>query len=341
MKTDGINQVSMAAQIADAPHTPLRAGTVTCLPLGDQDVELAVSACALCHSDLHLWAGDWRASFPLVPGHEVVGRVTRVGSAVSGIHVGARVGLGWQCGACFACRECQQGEPHLCAKGKVRTCVDRPGGLAERVIADHRFVYPLPATLSDEHAAPLLCAGLTVFAPLKRMAVRTGQHVAVVGFGGLGHLAVQFAVAMGAAVDAFDPEVSKTDDALRCGAQSLVDARSTLALTALKNTYDLILVTTPANLPWNDWLAMLKTGGTLCLVGVPSRPLTIDADHLLDGQKHVTGSVIGSPADMRAMLAFAAEHAIKPITEAMPMDAAAAAMARLAAGKARYRIVLK
>lgn len=333
--------MKVTAYVATAPGSPLTAVAVELPSLGPADVEISVRCCALCHSDLHLWRGEWTTRFPFVPGHEVVGVVTRAGDDVADLKPGDRVGLGWQCGACFGCRECLAGDPQLCSVAKQRTCVDRPGGLAERVIADHRFVYLLPGDLDDASAAPLMCAGVTVFGPLKRHGVAAGQRLGVVGFGGLGHMAVQFGAAMGATVDAFDPEPAKAADAKACGAQRLVDTTSRVALKALRGTYDLLLVTTPANLEWDLWMSLLRTGGTLCLLGVPSESITLRAGHLIDGRKSITGSVVGSPDEMRAMLDFAARHQVLPLIEKRPMREAQDAIARLTAGQARYRIVLE
>lgn len=309
--------------------------------LAATDVEVAVECTAVCHSDLHLVDDDWGISkFPLVPGHEIVGRVARVGSAVSSVKPGARVGIGWQRGSCGACEWCRSGFENLCQTAKKRTCVDQPGGLATHIRADERFVIEIPDALSSPEAAPLLCAGVTVHAPLARHVKRPGMSVAVVGLGGLGHLAVRFAYAMGAEVTAFDPIASKKDEALRFGAHAFATPDEADALRRNGVAYDLVLTTTYADLPWNDWLALVKLNGTLCLTGVPSKPLEIHPDHLLDGQKSVTGSVIGSPSMQRAMFAFAAQKGVRPVIENLPMSKANEAFARLRRGQVRYRSVL-
>lgn len=305
-------------------------------PLGETEVEIRVEHCSVCHSDVHLLDGDWgEVPRPLVPGHEVVGHVVRAGSRAT-ISEGALVGLGWQAGACGACGACRSEREHLCTGGKVRTCMGRPGGFADRVRCDARFCFELPTELDPTTAAPLLCAGLTVFSPLERLGVRAGSRVGVVGVGGLGHLAVRFASALGASVIAFDPDRSKKELALSLGAADLVDARGPLP----RGVVDLLLVTTHATLDWNALMGALDLEGTLCLVGIPGAPLTLSADPLLDEQKRVTGSVIGSTKTMRRMLAFAAEHRIEPIVERMPMSSANEAIARVREGRARMRIVL-
>jgi uncharacterized zinc-type alcohol dehydrogenase-like protein len=304
--------------------------------LRDGEVEIAVDHCSVCHSDVHLLDGDWgEVRRPLVPGHEVVGRVVRKGGGVE-VAEGAVVGLGWQAGACDACAACRSGREHLCTGGKVRTCVNRPGGFAELVRCQAKFCFELPAGLDPKSAAPLLCAGLTVFSPLSRLGAGPKKRVGVVGFGGLGHLAVSFAAALGAEVLAFDVDASKRDLARQLGAQDLLDARGALP----KNAVDLLLVTTHAVLPWSQWMGVLDLEGTLCLVGVPGAPFSVSVEPLMDEQKQVTGSVIGSPATMREMLAFAARHRVMPIVERMPMSAANEAVERVRRGQARMRIVL-
>ncbi|MFO0662807.1 MAG: NAD(P)-dependent alcohol dehydrogenase [Polyangiaceae bacterium] len=304
----------------------------------DTDVIVDVSACSLCHSDLHLLDGDWGPQKrPFVPGHEIVGRVVRAGVAVRDrFPNGKVVGIGWQAGSCGTCFACTSGRAHLCAVGKVRTCVGRAGGFAERVVCDARFCFPLPETLDPKECAPLLCAGVTVFSPLERFRVGPGAKVGVVGLGGLGHLAVRFACAFGADVLAFDPDLSKADLARTLGARDLVDAKAALPDAAV----DLLLVTTHASLPWDRWMRVLRLEGTLCLVGIPDAPLSLGVDPLLDEQKSVTGSVIGSPETMSRMLAFASEKRVAPIVEHAPLREANAAASRLRSGQARMRIVL-
>lgn len=290
-------------------------------------VDVDVLHCSVCHSDVHLLDGDWgEVRRPLVPGHEIVGRTA----------AGRLVGIGWQAGSCGTCAQCTAGDEHLCTGGKVKTCMNRPGGFAAKVRAHESFCFDIPKELDPALASPLLCAGLTTFSPLERLKVGPNARVGVVGFGGLGHLAVQFARALGAKVVAFDPDASKRELALRLGADELVDSRGALPERAL----DVVIVTTHANLDWDEWMRVLDLHGTLCLVGVPSAPIAVSPDFLLDHQKKITGSVIGSPATMRRMLAFAAQHRIAPIIERMPMAEANEAIDRVRAGQARMRIVL-
>ena len=304
--------------------------------LGAFEVDVDVVHCSVCHSDVHLVDGDWGdVARPLVPGHEIVGRVVGKGKKVE-LADGAIVGIGWQAGSCRACTPCRTEREHLCTGGKARTCMGRPGGFATRVRVDARFAFELPKDLDAKDAAPLLCAGLTVFSPIERLGIGAGMRVDVAGVGGLGHLAVRFAKAKGAEVIAFDPDPTKTELARALGASELIDARGKLPARAV----DAILVTTHADLAWNDWMEVLDLEGTLCLVGIPSKPLALSPDPLLDGQKKITGSVIGSPAAMKRMLAFSAEHRILPVVERMPMSAANEAIEKVRKGRARLRIVL-
>ena len=326
---------------AYAQHAP--GGSLEPVALADlpppegRDVDVEVMTCSVCHSDVHLLDGDWGVvARPLVPGHEIVGRVRRAGDDAA-LAVGTVVGIGWQSGSCGACAACRSEREHLCTGGKLRTCVGRQGGFASQVRCDARFCFELPRALEVTTAGPLLCAGLTVFSPLERLGAKPGMRVGIVGVGGLGHLAVKFARAMGAEVIAFDPDASKRELVLSLGASDLVDARGALP----QGVVDLLLVTTHASLAWDQWLRVLDLEGTLCLVGVPGSPLGFAADPLMDEQKKVTGSVIGSPATMRRMLALAAGQGIAPIVERMPLARANDAIARVRSGAARMRIVLE
>jgi uncharacterized zinc-type alcohol dehydrogenase-like protein len=326
--------------LAWAQHTPRTPLEATERPFPEPpdgyDVDIAVAHCSVCHSDVHLLDGDWgEVPRPLIPGHEVVGRVMARGP-LAVVQPETWVGVGWQAGACTRCRACRTGRSQLCTDGKVRTCVGRPGGFATHLRVDSRWAFPLPESLDKRSAAPLLCAGLTVFSPLERFQVGADTRVGVVGLGGLGHMAVRFASALGAQVLAFDPDLSKKSLAHTLGAHDLLDTNGPLP----SRVVDLLLVTTHANLPWNDWLKVLDLEGTLCLLGVPSAPVTLSVDPLLDEQKRVTGSVVGSPDTMRKMLTVAAEKGITPITERMPMHHVNDAIARVREGKARLRVVL-
>ncbi len=304
------------------------------------EIQVAVSHCGVCHSDLHLLDDDWRVSqFPLIAGHEIVGTVSAVGSSVTGLELGRRVGIGWQCASCMACEWCVQGE-EACCPTQTATCVGRHGGFADHVHVDSRFAYPLPDALPSEAAAPLLCAGHTVFTPLRRH-LRPGDTVGVIGIGGLGHLAIQFARAMGAHVIAFSTTPHKELEAHRFGAHDFVLASHPDELKRAKHACDLLLATAPAQIDWAAYMDVVRYKGSLIVVGVPPGDVSVPVTSLIDGDRAIRGSATGSRTTMREMLAFAARHHIRPKTELMPMSQVNEALTRVRENKARYRIVLE
>jgi alcohol/geraniol dehydrogenase (NADP+) len=314
---------------------------VALAPLGPLDVELAVSHCGVCHSDLHLLDDAWGlGAWPLTPGHEVVGRVVQRGEAVEGLALGAQVGVGWQAGACLQCRACRSGQENLCAAQRA-TCVGRPGGFAARMRVDHRFALPVPDALDPALAAPLLCGGATVYAPLRRHGIAAGARVGVVGIGGLGHLAVQLARHLGAEVTAFTRTPEKRDDALAMGAQDVLPTGDPAGLRAAKDRFDLLLVTVHHDLDWDRHLRALRPGGALVLVGIPPGPVSVRAGALVGGQRAVEGSAIAGRADIAALLALAATGAVVPRIERLPMALAAQAVERVRRNEGRYRVVLE
>ncbi len=308
-------------------------------PLGDFDVELAISHCGICHSDLHLIDNDWASSsYPLVPGHEIVGTVTASGPS-SGHAVGARVGVGWQRSACLTCELCSAGHENLCATQQA-ICVGHFGGFADRIRTDGRFAFALPSSLDAAETAPLLCGGVTVFAPLRRYGVGRGSQVGVIGIGGLGHLGVKFARALGAEVTAFSSTPDKRDEALRLGAHQAASSTDARDLRKHFNRLDLLLCTVPARLDWISYLQILKPNGVLCLVGAPPGLLQIPAAQLLSGQRTISGSDIGSRNAIAEMLDFAALHKIGAQIELAPLAEAQSAVERVRKNSARYRMVL-
>jgi uncharacterized zinc-type alcohol dehydrogenase-like protein len=308
-------------------------------PLGPHDVEIRISHCGICHSDVHLVDGDWGVGrYPMVPGHEIVGTVADAGPAVEHLAVGQRVGVGWQRGACLECEWCVSGQENLCAR-ELATCVDQHGGFAERVRVDGRFAFAIPDALASEHAAPLLCGGVTVFAPLTRWA-RPAMRVGVVGIGGLGHLALQFARAMGCEVTAFSTRPDKEADARSLGAHRFVAVRGPKALRAAGRSLDFVLSTVFLAPDWKGLLETLRPNGVLCLVGAPDEPLRLDPGAILGRQLSVTASAIGGRPAVRETLAFAARHGIVPRVELRPLAEASAALSEVRQGRARYRVVL-
>jgi len=311
-------------------------------PLGGSDVEIAVAHCGLCHSDLHLIDDAWnRSRYPLVPGHEIVGTVVACGPQVRELRPGQRVGVGWQRGACLGCDLCVAGLENLCPEQQA-TCLGHPGGLAERVRVDARFAFALPDDLDGAAAAPLLCGGITVYAPLRRFAVGPHSRVAVVGIGGLGHLALLMLRAFGCEVTAFSTSPSKRDEALAMGATHFSASHEPLAVLEHTNRFNLVLSTVHARLDWTTYLRTLRPRGTLCLVGSPPGLLQLPASLRVTGERSVAGSDIGGRATIREMLQFCARHKVAPRIEESAMTEANvnAAVQRLRENKVRYRAVL-
>jgi len=308
--------------------------------LGSQEVEIAITHCGICHSDLHLIANDWGIShYPFVPGHEVIGTVAAIGSQVKALEIGQRVGLGWQSNSCGVCEWCMKGLENLCPEAEG-TCVHRHGGYADRVRANSRFVLPILDALESEHAAPLLCGGITVYNPLRTHGINPSSRVGIVGIGGLGHIAVQFARVFGARVTAFSTSAAKEKEARAMGADDFVNSRESKAMKEVTGSLDFILNTANADQDWGTYLQALRPTGTLSFVGVPPSPLSVHAFPLISGQRTISGSPVGSPSRIREMLDVAARHGVKATTELFPMSKANEAIEKVKKNKVRYRAVL-
>lgn len=308
-------------------------------PLGSLDVEVEITHCGICHSDIHLIDNDWSSStYPLVPGHEIVGQVVATGERCA-LTSGQRVGIGWQRSACHECEQCLGGHENLCASQQA-TCVGHRGGFASRIRTDSRFVFPLPETLEAAATAPLLCGGVTVYAPIRRWGIGPSSHVGVIGLGGLGHLALRFLRAIGSRVTVFTSSPAKRDDALRLGADSVASSVSPREIRQYSSSLDFVLCTVPVRVDWVGYLQTLKPNGVLCLVGAPPGLLQFPASLLLTGQRMICGSDIGSPAAIREMLAFATQHRIGAEVETAPMSAVNDAIRRVRQNEVRYRMVL-
>lgn len=308
--------------------------------LGSLEVEIAITHCGICHSDLHLISNDWGISqYPFIPGHEIIGTVAAKGSEVRGLDIGQRVGLGWQSNSCGRCDWCLQGLENLCPESEA-TCVHRHGGYASGVRANSRFVVPIPDALPSEQAAPLLCGGVTVYSPMRTHRINPSSRVGVVGIGGLGHMAVQFARVFGAEVAAFSTTATKETEARELGAHHFVNSRDTKAMKDMAGSLDFILTTVNADQDWGTYLQALRPQGTLCFVGVPPSPVSLHAFPLISGQRTVTGNPIGSPFCLREMLDVAARHCVKATTELFPMAKANEAIEKVKKSKVRYRAVL-
>jgi uncharacterized zinc-type alcohol dehydrogenase-like protein len=308
--------------------------------LGPQEVEIAITHCGICHSDLHLISNDWGISqYPFIPGHEIVGAVAAVGSQVRSLQVGQRVGLGWQSNSCGECEWCMRGLENLCPAAEG-TCVHRNGGYANSVRANARFVIPIPEALGSEQAAPLLCAGITVYNPMRTHGINPSSRVGIVGIGGLGHIAIQFARAFGAQVTAFSTSAAKEEEARALGAHNFVNSRESKALKEAAGTQDFILSTVNADQDWGTFVQALRPTGTLCFVGIPPSPVTLHAFPLISGLRSISGSPTGSPSRIREMLDVAARHGVHAKTECFPMAKANEAIEKVKKNKVRYRAVL-
>ena len=308
-------------------------------PLGADEVEVQVESCGLCHSDLSVLNDDWGMSqYPVVLGHEVIGRVVAVGTAAKGLQVGQRVGIGWTAGSCQHCRPCRSGDQHLCSQAQP-TIIGHRGGFASHVRSHWLWTIPVPEQLNVADAGPLLCGGVTVFNPLAMYAKPTSR-VGIVGIGGLGHMGVKFAAAFGCEVTAFTSSESKFDEARGFGAHQVVSSRDEGALQKLAGTFDLLIVTVNVTLNWDALVAALAPKGRLHIVGAVLEPVSLQIVPMIFSQKSLSGSPTGSPVALETMLGFAARHNITPQTEHFPMSRVNDAFDRLRSGKARYRIVL-
>ena len=309
-------------------------------PLGSHEVELQVEHCGICYSDVSMIENEWGFSeFPLIPGHEVIGTLSAVGSGVAHLQVGQRVGLGWHAHYCMTCANCLAGDHNLCQQSQG-TIVGRHGGFAEQVRADAVSVIPLPEGIEPRSAGPLFCGGITVFNPLLQFNVKPTDRVGVIGIGGLGHLALQFLHAWGCEVTAFTSSADKQKEALRLGAHDVLNSRDEAALAKAAGRFDLLLSTVNATLDWPAYLNTLAPKGRLHVVGASLEPLSVGAFSLISSQRSISGSPVGSPGNIAQMLVFAARHGIKPVVESYRFDQVNQAIEHLKSGLARYRVVL-
>lgn len=308
--------------------------------LDDNAVEIAVDYCGLCSSDVSMINNSWgRSTFPLVPGHEVIGTISAVGAAVTRVAIGDVVGLGWHADYCMECHTCLSGDHNLCGSA-APTIIGRHGGFAEKVRANAASVVKLPVGTDPKTAGPLFCGGITVFNPLLEYNVKPTDKVAVIGIGGLGHLAIKFLRAWGCEVTAFTSTDAKREEAIAMGAVSTINSTSSADIEAHANQFDLVLSTVGVNLDWPTILTTLRPKGRLHLVGITVEPMQIGVMSLLRHQKAVSASPVGSPAAIATMLEFAAAHNIQPQMELYRAASINEAIERLESGKARYRVVI-
>ena len=309
--------------------------------LGSEQVEIEVEYCGICHSDVSVVDNEWGISqYPVVPGHEVVGKIVAVGDAVKNLKIGQQVGLGWFSDSCMTCEWCLSGDHNLCQDSE-QTIIGRYGGFADKVRAHENWVFSLPEGLNPETAGPLFCGGITVFNPIVQLQIKSTDRVAVLGIGGLGHMALQFLNAWGCEVTAFSGSSDKEAEAKRLGAHHFINSRDPEALKGLENSFDVILSTVNADLDWEGYLSALRPRGRLHFLGVPPNPIATSMFSLLFGQKSLSASPVGSPGVTAQMLEFIARKQLEPMVEFYSFDQINEAMDRLREGKPRYRIVLK
>lgn len=332
--------MKIRAYAAHGPKQPLQPFEYELLPVGPGEVDIRVTHCGICHSDVAMIDNEWGFSrYPVVPGHEVIGTVQALGEGVTELRVGQRVGLGWQAGSCGRCEYCRVGKEIFCDKESA-TIVGRYGGFADYVRAQARFAIPMPEAIDAAVAGPLMCAGTTVFTPLMHFNVRPTQRAAVLGVGGLGHLAIQYLRAYGCHVTAISATRSKEAESRQLGAAGFIATGESGALARAAKSFDFVISTVPGEVNWGDVVGLLRPEGRLCIVGVPGATITVPVFPLIGGERSVSGGRTGAPSDIATMLGFTALHGIKPMINPFPMREVNAALDHLRSGKARYRVVL-
>jgi uncharacterized zinc-type alcohol dehydrogenase-like protein len=315
---------------------------------GEGDVVIDISFCGICHSDIHQVKDEWGGSiYPMVPGHEIAGVVAAVGPGVSRFSVGDRVGVGCMVDSCGECEYCLGGEEQFCLKGAVQTYNWRGydgqptyGGYSRQVVVSDRFVVNIPDSIELDVAAPLLCAGITTYSPLARAQLSPGTKVAIVGLGGLGHVGVQIAAAMGAEVTVLSQTLSKREDGLRFGAKHYHATSDPQTFKELRGTFDLILNTVSATLDLDAYLSLLRPDGQMINVGAPPAPASVQIFSLIGGRKSLSGSPIGGLPATQEMLDFCAEHGVAPEIELIGADEVEGAYERVENSAVRYRFVI-
>ncbi len=339
--------ITTPALVTPSAGAPFEARQIEHRDLRDDDILIDIEFSGICHSDIHQGREEWgEAIFPMVPGHEIAGVVSAVGSAVTRHKVGDRVGVGCMVDSCGECEYCKDGQENFCLRGAVMTYNglgydDQPtlGGYAQQVVVQERFVLQIPDGIELDEAAPLMCAGITTWSPLRRFGAGPGKKVAVIGLGGLGHMAVKLAVAMGADVTVLSRSDAKKDDGLALGAGDYI-ATADSDLRALRSSFDLIINTVSADLKISTYISMLKPMGALANVGLPPSPVQFHPGALVGGTKIFAGSNIGGIPATQEMLNFCAEHGIGATVERISADQVDEAWDRAVAGDVRFRFVI-
>jgi uncharacterized zinc-type alcohol dehydrogenase-like protein len=340
--------MQVTAYAAPAAGQPLARTTIERRDVGPNDVLIEIQYAGICHSDIHTVNGDWGPQpFPVVPGHEIVGIVSETGPDVTRHRVGDRVGVGCMVNSCSECANCRNGDEQYCLAGMVPTYAgtDRDGtttqgGYSTHVVVDADYVLSVPEGLDPATAAPLLCAGITTYAPLRRWGAGPGQRVAVVGLGGLGHMAVKIAHALGAEVTVLSQSLKKQEDGLRLGADEYYATSDPETFEQLGGRFDLIINTVSAAIDLDAYLGLLAVDGTLVNVGAPAEPLSVDVFSLIGARRSFAGSMIGGIALTQEMLDFCAKHDIGADVEVIPADKVNQAYERVLASDVRYRFVI-
>jgi len=340
------NTKAYSAASATSPLAP------TAIPRRDptpHDVQIEILFCGICHSDLHQVRNEWSSVmptvYPIVPGHEIVGRVTKVGSAVTKYKPGDLAAVGCMVDSDGTCPNCKTGQEQFCpnmvltfnSPDKHKTAPVTYGGYSDSIVVDERFVLRVPASLNLAGAAPLLCAGITTYSPMRHWGVSSGKKAGVVGLGGLGHMAVKFAHAFGAHVVVFTTSPNKKEDALRLGADEVVVSRNADEMKKHAGTFDFILDAVSANHDINAYINLLGRDGNITLVGAPEKPLSVSAFGLIMGRHSLSGSLIGGIAETQEMLDFCGKHNITADVEVIPIQKANEAYERLLRGDVKYR----
>jgi uncharacterized zinc-type alcohol dehydrogenase-like protein len=337
------------AYAAPSATEPLVKTTIERRDVGPKDVMIDIAYAGICHSDIHTVRGEWgEIQYPQVVGHEIVGTVSEVGSEVTKHKVGDRVGVGCMVNSCGECEYCKRGDEQYCAKGNTGTytSVDpadgtvTQGGYSQAVVVTEDFVLRVPESLDYDKVAPLLCAGITLYSPLHHWGVTEGTKVAIVGMGGLGHMGVKIAAALGADVTVLSQTTSKKEDSLRFGAKAHYATSDEQTFTDLANSFDLIVNTVSAKIDMGAYLGLLAVDGTLVNVGAPSEPLEVPAFALIPARRSWAGSAIGGIRETQEMLDFCAEHGIVPETELIDADQINEAYERVLKSDVRYRFVI-
>ncbi|MES2616195.1 MAG: NAD(P)-dependent alcohol dehydrogenase [Bdellovibrionota bacterium] len=337
------------AYAAFSEKEPLRPFKLQRREVGSKDIQIDILYSGVCHSDIHSARNEWKgAMYPLVPGHEIVGKVIKVGSNVTRFKVGDSVGVGCMVDSCRNCQPCRKGLEQYCDKGCTFTYnslekdgkTQTYGGYSKQIVVDEDFVLKIPANLPLDKTAPLLCAGITTYSPLRHWKVKAGDKTAVVGLGGLGHMAVKLAVAMGAEVTVVSSSNKKKEDAVRLGAKHYINTAEPNAFTENANQFSFMLNTVAADLDLTPYLGLLAFEGTMVQVGAPDKPNAVGMGVLFYKRRSLAGSLIGGIAETQEMLDFCGKHNVTSDIEIIPMDKINEAYERMIKGDVRYRFVI-